>query len=412
MKILVLNAGSSSLKCQLFQAGAVDVAETPLWEAEADWKQLPGPASLKIRNANQPKKEEQINLQSLENTVEHLLTELVEGDHAVIRSFGEIDIAGHRVVHGGSRFRASTYLTAEVREGIRELAPFAPLHNPLALEAIEAADRILGNGAPQAAIFDTSFHSTLPPESYIYPGPRQWLDKGLRRYGFHGISHQYVGQRASELLSPLLGKDPDELRLITCHLGNGASLCALKGGKSVETTMGFTPLEGLMMGSRSGTIDPSLLIYLQKHDGATVDQLDHILNYESGLRGLSGISSDMRQVTAAAESGNSQATQALSVYVYRLAYFISALLPSIGGLDALVFTGGIGENASGIRSGTCKRLAFLGISLDPIENTKPASDRLISSKNAAVPVLVIRTREDLQIARECFKLVNNSQKGK
>jgi acetate kinase len=407
MNILILNAGSSSLKCELFDTSGAIVNQSSLWKAQADWKELPGPASLRIESRKQSETRTEVQVHSLEQTVEHLLAGLVEGAHRVLDRFDEIAVTGHRVVHGGDRFRETTRLTSQVRNGIRELAPFAPLHNPLALSAIEAAEHVLGPNSEQIAVFDTSFHSTLPPESYIYPGPRAWLDKGLRRYGFHGISHQYVSQRASTLLGNVV--DPKQLRLITCHLGNGCSLCAIKGGLSVETTMGFTPIEGLMMGSRSGTLDPGLLIYLLRHDGVTVDRLDNILNHESGLKGLSGVSSDMRQVSAAAESGDKNARQALDVYVYRLAYFISALLPALGGLDALVFAGGIGENSKLIREQTCRRLGFLGIALDPELNMQPASDRIISTAESAVKVAVVCTQENLQIARECLALTASPQ---
>ena len=408
MKILVLNTGSSSLKCELYTADGEDVADNPAWEAQADWKQLPGPAALKIKRRDLPSQQSEVQVRSIEQTVEQLLRGLTQGEHAVIRSFDEITITGHRVVHGGGRFRESTRLTEDVRRDIRALAPFAPLHNPLAIEAIEAAEMVLGRGSEQVVVFDTSFHSTLPPRSYLYPGPREWEQQGLRRYGFHGISHQYVSQRASQLISPILGKTASEIRMITCHLGNGCSLCALQGGVSVETTMGFTPLEGLMMGSRSGTVDPGLLLYLLREKALTVDELDRTLNLESGLQGLSGISSDMRQVEAAARNGDAHARQALDVYTYRLAYFISALMPSLGALDALVFTAGVGENSNTVRAQTCEHLGFLNVFLDPALNNQPAADRLISAPDSQTLVMVIRTRENFQIARECVRLLQTT----
>jgi acetate kinase len=329
----------------------------------------------------------------------------------MLRSFDEIAVTGHRVVHGGNRFRESVRLTEDVRRGIRELAPYAPLHNPLALAAIEAADRLLGSQAAQIAVFDTSFHSTLPAESYLYPGPRAWAKKGMRRYGFHGISHQYVSRRAAVLAAPVLQKSEDELRMITCHLGNGCSLCALKGGKSLETTMGFTPLEGLMMGSRSGTVDPGLLLYLLKHEQEGIDELDRVFNHESGLLGLSGVSADMREVAAAADRGNRDAAEALDVYVYRLAYFISALLPAIDGLDALVFAGGVGENAAFIRARVSKRLEFLGLSLDEALNAERSrGERIISSAASKVVIAIVPTRENFQIAHECYKFARSTKK--
>lgn len=408
MKILVLNTGSSSLKSELYEVRNNNIDANAAWEAQADWKQLPGPAALRIRRRDLPFEKSEVQVRSIEESVEQLLRGLTQGEHAVLESFDEITITGHRVVHGGNRFRESTRLTEEVRRDIRELAPFAPLHNPLALQAIEAAEAVLGPGSQQAVVFDTSFHSTLPPRSYLYPGPLGWERQGLRRYGFHGISHQYVSQRASELVMPITGKAASELRMVTCHLGNGCSLCALHGGRSVETTMGFTPLEGLMMGSRSGTVDPGLLLYLLKQKRLTGDELDHVLNWESGLKGLSGISSDMRQVEAAAARGDAHAGQALDVYTYRLAYFISAMLPSLGGLDMLVFTAGIGENSPSVRTQTCERLVHLNLYLDPALNNQPASDRLISAPDSQTLVMVVQTKENYQIAHECVKLLETA----
>jgi acetate kinase len=399
MRILVLNAGSSSLKCELYAAGR-NVDEDWIWQAEADWKDLPGPASVRIRRTNDPGIASTVRIESLEAIAEHLLRSLVSKDAPALQSFQEIDIVGHRVVHGGERYRQPTPLTAEVRTGIRELAPFAPLHNPLALAVIEAADRILTQNTVQIAVFDTAFHATLPPQSYLYPGPADWAKRGLRRYGFHGISHQYVGAKTAEVLK----KDPGELRIVTCHLGNGCSLCAIGGGKSLETTMGFTPLEGLMMGSRSGTVDPGLVIYLLKQEGASAESIDHLLNHNSGLKGLSSISSDLRQVQAAADGGNRQAEQALQVYSYRLAYFISALIPALGGLDALAFAGGVGENSWLIRERVCRQLNFLHVVLDGGRNRQPRGDCVISSEDSQVSVLRVQTRENLQIARECLRL--------
>ena len=400
MRILVLNAGSSSLKCDLYAAGSQKVDENWIWQAEADWKELPGPASVRIKRANDAGIESEIQIDSLEAVAEHLLRSVISKDSSVVQSFSDIDIVAHRVVHGGERYRQPVSLTADVRAGIRDLAPFAPLHNPLALAVIEASDRILASNTEQIAVFDTAFHATLPPKSYLYPGPADWATRGLRRYGFHGISHQYVGAKAAEILK----KDPNELRIVTCHLGNGCSLCAIGGGKSLETTMGFTPLEGLMMGSRSGTIDPGLVIYLLKQEGSSAEDIDRLLNQDSGLKGLSAISSDLRQVQAAADVGNQQAKQALEVYSYRLAYFISALIPALGGLDALAFAGGVGENSWPIRERVCRQLNFLHVALDNGRNRQPQGDCIISSEDSQVAVLRVRTRENLQIARECLRL--------
>jgi len=400
MRILVLNAGSSSLKCDLYGAQGQEIGEDSIWQAEADWKELPGPASIRIRRTNDAGIETEVQIESLEAITECLLGSMVSKGAPVLQSFRDIDIVGHRVVHGGERYRGPTPLTAEVRTGIRELAPFAPLHNPLALAVIEAADRILAPNTSQIAVFDTAFHATLPPQSYLYPGPVDWAQRGLRRYGFHGISHQYVCAKTAEVLK----KDPGKLRIVTCHLGNGCSLCAIGGGISLETTMGFTPLEGLMMGSRSGTVDPGLVIYLMKQEGSSPESIDHLLNHDSGLKGLSGISSDLRQVQAAADAGNQQAEQALQVYSYRLAYFVSALIPALGGMDALAFAGGVGENSWQIRERVCRQLNFLPVVLNTGRNRQPRGDCVISSENSQISVLRVRTRENLQIARECLRL--------
>lgn len=399
MRILVLNAGSSSLKCELYAAGQT-VDENWIWQAEADWQALPGPASVRIRRTNDAGVDKQIQIESLKAVTEYLLRSLASQDAQVIPSLREIDIVGHRVVHGGEHYRQPMPLTEEVRTGIRALAPFAPLHNPLALAVIEAVDHAFGPNTEQIAVFDTAFHATLPAQSYLYPGPANWAERGLRRYGFHGISHQYVGAKTAELLK----QDPKELRVITCHLGNGCSLCAIGGGKSLETTMGFTPLEGLMMGSRSGTVDPGLIIYLLKQEGYSAESVDFMLNHDSGLKGLSGISGDLRQVQAAADAGNQPAEQALQVYSYRLAYFISALLPALRGLDAIAFTGGVGENSWSIRDRVCRQLNFLSVSLDSSRNRQPEGDCIISSRDSPISVLRVQTRENLQIARECLRM--------
>ena len=294
---------------------------------------------------------------------------------------GPVDAAGHRIVHGGRAYRESTRITPEVRAAIAQQAELAPAHNRRELEAIDAVERIFGSALPQVAVFDTAFHSTLAPAAYVYPGPHEWLDQGIRRFGFHGINHQYVARRAAELLD----RNPGALRLITCHLGNGASLAAVRDGRSIDTTMGFTPLEGIMMGTRSGSIDPGIIIYLIRHRGYTADQLDRILNQQSGLYGLSGLSGDMREIIDAIAQGNQRAQLAFDVYVHRLCQGIGAMLGSLGGLDALVFTGGIGENCAPLRERVAQRFAFLGPELK---------------------VLVIPAQEDLEIARECVRVID------
>jgi acetate kinase len=309
------------------------------------------------------------------------------------------------VVHGGRAYRESARIDAECKAAIARLAEFAPEHNRLELEAIEAAERVLGPEVPQVAVFDTAFHSTLPEAAFVYPGPYGWLDEGIRRYGFHGISHQYVSRRAAELLPG--SKQP--LRLITCHLGNGASLAAVRDGRSIDTTMGFTPLEGLMMGTRSGSLDPGIIIYLVRQCGYSADQLDRILNKESGLKGLSGLSGDMREILSAKNAGNDRAQLAFDVYVHRLTREIGGMLASLGGLDALVFTAGIGENTPPLREAVCRNLAFAGVELDAAKNAGSPVDEDIATVKSRVRVLVIRTEEDWEIARECYRLLSGYQ---
>lgn len=290
-------------------------------------------------------------------------------------------------------------LTAEVRSAIATQVEFAPSHNRFELEAIQTVDEVIGTGVLQVASFDTGFHSTLAPSAYVYPGPYQWFEQGVRRYGFHGNSHRYASRRAGEMVGAPLA------RLITCHLGNGASLAAIRDGKSIDTTMGFTPLEGVMMGTRSGSIDPGILIYLIRHRGYGAEQLDHILNQESGLLGVSGISGDMREILEAINSGNERARLAFDVYVHRLIRELGGMLAVLGGLDALVFTGGVGENCPGLRARVCEQLEFTGLRLDASQNAHPPLDADVAAPDSRVPVLVIRAQEEWEIARECYQMV-------
>ncbi|MGA2184386.1 MAG: acetate kinase [Bryobacteraceae bacterium] len=391
MRILVLNGGSSTLKAVLYDVGGAPPQQPPpsLWDARVEWGRHPGTAEIQIRTAA--------------GTTNRTMP--IPSQEAVLRPVleslpGKADVAGHRVVHGGKAFRESTRITPEVKREIARLVEYAPEHNRLELEAIEAVESILGAGLPQVAVFDTAFHATLAPAAFTYPGPRSWLDDGLRRYGFHGISHQYTSRRAAELL----GRPLESLRMITCHLGNGASLAAVAGGKSVDTTMGFTPLAGLMMGTRSGSIDPGILIHLVRNCGYRADELDRILNKESGLKGLSGISGDMREVLAAMDAGNADARLAFDVYVHRLAQEMGSMLASLGGLDVLVFTAGVGENVALLRTRVAERFAFLGIRLDESANAQSPADAEISASDSAVRVLIVHTEEDWEIARECHRL--------
>jgi len=400
MKILVLNAGSSSQKSRLYEI--VDhpstTPPTPLWTADASWTPKKGVAELKI-TANGQTITQELPTEELSNTIEPMLKTLWSGKTQVITQPTDIDIVGHRVVHGGPRYHQSVLIKPDVKAEIQHLASFAPLHNPENLKGIEAVERILSN-IPQVAVFDTAYHSHLPQETMVYPGPYSWFEQGIRRYGFHGISHQYCGRHSAQIV----GRDPKSLRIVNCHLGNGCSLAAIRAGQSIDTTMGFTPLEGLMMGTRSGSIDPSILLYLQREHGYSAAQLDQILNKESGLKGISGVSGDMREILQAIKEGNQRAKLALSMYVYRLRYFIGAMIASLAGIDILTFTGGVGENSPEVRAKTCEAFRFLSLELDQAKNAASPPDQDIATPESAVRVLIVHTEEDWEIARECWHI--------
>jgi acetate kinase len=320
----------------------------------------------------------------------------------VLSSRAEIDNVGHRIVHGGPKLSEPARITPEVKQAIADVSAIAPLHNQAGLQGIELIEKMLPD-TPQTAVFDTGFHRTLSLEAKVYPLPYEWYERGgIRRYGFHGINHQYCAHRATRMLQ----RDVASLKIVTCHLGNGCSLCAIDAGKSVDTTMGFTPLEGLMMGTRSGSVDPGILIHLMRGNARDVkaDSLDHALNHQSGLLGVSGVSSDMRDVLEAARKGHQRATLAFDIFVHRLAAGIGAMAASLGGLDALVFTAGIGENSPEVRRATCDKLGFIEIQLDDTKNSAAKPDLDISGPGSRVRVLVIRAQEDWAIARECARL--------
>src|SRR5215471_11616029 len=356
MKILALNAGSSSQKSRLYQINdsLPEDPPAPVWQADADWTEHPGTAEITIKAGNGATLQEYVSMDARESIIKRMLDILWNGTTSVLVHPSDIDIVGHRVVHGGQEYRESTFVTPEVKAAIERFAVFAPSHNPANLEGIKAVEQVLPS-VPQVAVFDTAFHSHLPLASAVYPGPYEWFEQGIRRYGFHGISHQYCAQRTAQLL----GRDLESLNLITCHLGNGCSLAAIQHGHSIDTTMGFTPLEGLMMGSRSGSVDPGILIHLLQHQGYTAEQLDQTLNKASGLQGVSGISSDMRQILKSMDEGNARAKLAFDVFVHRLRSCIGAMLAALGKLDALVFAAGIGENAASVIAAVCEAFGFL-----------------------------------------------------
>ncbi len=390
MLILVLNAGSSSWKCALFNDFE------PIWEGFLDFS-LKKPI-LQVSRKGHPPVRLETSAKDRDGAVKELIKTAWEGAGAVIPSPDEISIVGHRVVHGGEQFVAPTLITPEVKEAIRSLFPLAPLHNPANLEGIELMEKLLPT-CRQVAVFDTAFHRTMPEAVQTYAVPLEWRKEGIRRYGFHGISHAYCSKRAASLLN----KEPFAINLISCHLGNGASLTAIRGGRSLVTTMGFTPMEGLMMGTRSGSIDPGILLYQLMEKKMKVEELDKILNFKSGLLGIAG-TSDMRELLTLKRKGNPEALLAFEMYVTHLIWHMGALLACLGKPDCIVFAGGIGENSPEIRQAACEPFRTWGIELDPDSNAGGGTDRAISVPGSKIPILVIKTREDLEIAKACAAL--------
>jgi acetate kinase len=402
MKILVLNSGSSSQKSSLYDIGTTLPDDPPpcLWEGRIEW--VDNHAQFSIKNFRGDSHKDQTPASSRGEAVTHLLKSLWSGDTQAISHPSEIDAVGHRVVHGGPELFEPARVTAAVKSAIQGASAFAPLHNRAELEGMEIAAKLLGP-VPQIAVFDTGFHRTMPPAAKTYPGPYEWFEQGIRRYGFHGINHQYCAQRAAHLLQK-------NVRLVTCHLGNGCSLAAIRDGQSVDTTMGFTPLEGLMMGTRSGSVDPGILTYLMRQRQLSGEQLDDVLNKKSGLLGISGTSSDMRQILAARKNGGQRANLAFDMYVHRLRSGIAAMAAALAGIDALVFTAGVGENSPDVRQAVCDNLAFLGLRLDPLKNRQPLADadRDISASDQTARIWVIRAQEDWMIARQCWNLLQSA----
>ncbi|MDR9402881.1 MAG: acetate kinase [Halothece sp. Uz-M2-17] len=400
MKILILNAGSSSQKSSLYYIPDDERSQdviTLLWSGSIDFSQQQGVAKLKVES-NGVVWEDQQKTEDRLVVMEALFKMLCEGDTAVLASWQEIDFVGHRVVHGGSQYQQPTWVTEEVKSAIAQLISLAPNHNPSNLQGIEMMEKLLPH-AGQVAVFDTAFHGQMPTTSAIYPLPYQWYEGGIRRYGFHGISHDYCAQKTAQLLDQPLS----DFKLVTCHLGNGASLAAVKDGHSIDTTMGFTPLEGLMMGTRCGSIDPGIIIHLLREKGLSADEIDQTLNQESGLKGLSGLSGDMRTVTEAMEE-NERAQLAFATYIHHLCRQIGAMVASLQGLDVLVFTAGVGENSAIVRQAACERLRYLGVEIDPEKNQNHPKNEDIATPDSAVRVLVLHTNEDRAIAQTVWKL--------
>jgi acetate kinase len=391
MKTLVLNTGSSTVKFSVIESEG----EQTLLDGLADWSSHP--ARLTLRHPDTEPEISSLPEEGHGTAVTHILQQL----HGV-----QADIAGvgHRIVHGGPIYTSSVRITPEVKARLAELTDLAPLHVPVNLEGIEAAEAAWPQ-VPHIAVFDTAFHATLSEAARTYPVPRHWThDWQLRRYGFHGLSHAYCADRAARML----GGDPGGLRLVIAHLGNGCSMSAVRGGVCVDTSMGFTPLDGLMMGTRSGAVDPGLLLYVLRHKGLTAEDVDRVLNHESGLLGVSGVSGDMRQVQEAARQGDARAVLALEVYVHRLRQTIGAMAVTLGGVDALVFTAGVGEHAAAIREAACRGLECLGLQIDASSNAHSTPDADVAAPGSRGRILVIATREDLTIVRETVRVLQTS----
>lgn len=398
MKILIVNAGSSSLKYQL-----IDMEnESTLAKGLVERIGIEG--SKLTQKVGDDKYIIEKPMKSHVEACSYMLSALTDETHGVVRSMDEIGAVGHRVLHGGEKFTASVVVNDAVIEAIKENIPLGPLHNPANLMGIMACQEVMPS-TPMVAVFDTAFHQTMPPEAYLYGVPLEYYKRlHVRRYGFHGTSHRYVSARAAEFL----GKKAEDLRIITCHLGNGSSLCAVNRGKCIDTSMGITPLEGVIMGTRSGSMDPAVLQFIMNNDGIGIDEMLTILNKKSGLLGISGISSDMRDVDAAAEEGNQNAQIAQAMLDRGIKKYIGAYASIMGGVDVIVFTAGIGENGIELRERVMENMGFLGAKIDKEKNNVKGKEVDISAPDSKVKILVIPTNEELVIARDTLALVTKA----
>ena len=402
MKVLVINCGSSSLKYQLIDMDGEKVLCKGLCE------RIGMESSMITHEANGHKATTPAIFPTHTEAFAEVVKKMTTGEGKCINDVSEIDAIGHRVVHGGEKFKESCLITDEVIETIRELSPLAPLHNPAGILGIEAARKVFGN-IPMVAVFDTAFHSTMPPKAYMYAIPYEYYEKyGVRRYGFHGTSHYYVSHRCADKM----GKPIEDLKLITCHLGNGSSVAAVDHGKVVDTSMGFTPLDGFMMGTRSGGVDPSVVTFMMKKLGLTPDEMDTILNKQSGVNAISGVSSDDRDICAAQNAGNKRASLAHEMQAYEIAKFIGSYIAAMNGVDGIVFTGGIGENGHWLRSRICSYLGYMGVQIDEELNqaTVKGAEAELTDPSAKVRVFILATDEELVIAQETQKVVESLQK--
>ena len=399
MNILVINAGSSSLKYQLLNPETGELLAKGLCERigiDGKFTYKPQVAGKEVLDAVD------VAMPTHSEAIQAVLDALVDSKNGVISSMAEIDAVGHRVVHGGEAFAGSVRITDEVMKALEDCIPLAPLHNPANITGINACTAVMGKDVPQVAVFDTAFHQTMPAKAYLYALPYTYYETDkVRRYGFHGTSHKYVSGRAAAML----GKKPEELKLVSCHLGNGSSIAAVDGGKSVDTSMGFTPLAGLPMGTRSGDLDAGILQYLMNKYNMSIDDMLNVLNKKSGVEGLSGVSSDFRDLENAAAEGNERAQLAEEKFAYEVKKYVGAYAAAMGGVDAIIFTAGVGENDKGIRSMVCQGLEYMGVKLDAEANDVRGKEIVISTPDSKVKVLLIPTNEELMIAMDTASIV-------
>lgn len=395
MKVLVVNCGSSSIKYQLINMENEEVM------AKGYLEKIGLLDSFLTHKVNGEKYRIEKVITNHEEGIKLVLDQLLDENYGVIKDLKEIDAVGHRVVHGGEKFSDSVIITDEVIDAMKECIPLAPLHNPAGITGIEACKKVLPN-VPMVGVFDTAFHQTIPEEAYIYAIPYEYYEKyRIRKYGFHGTSHKFVSRRVAELM----GKPVEDLKIITCHLGQGGSLCAVKGGKSVDTSMGLTPLAGIPMGTRCGDIDPSIVTFLMKQENLTPDEMDTILNKKSGKLGISGVSFDDRDIEKAAAEGNQRAKLAIDTFAYQVLGFIGRYAAQMNGVDVITFAGGVGENGPEVRSKICNSLEFLGVKIDEEKNKVRGKECEISTPDSKVKVYVVPTDEELMIARDTMNLV-------
>lgn len=398
MKVLVINCGSSSLKYQVLDMTNEELICKGLVERIG----MEG-SVISHTKTGMDKFVLEAPMKDHKDAIGHVIDALKDEEHGVVKDMNEIGAVGHRVVHAGEKFAHSVLITDEVIKALEECVELAPLHNPPNLLGIAACQELMP-GTPMVGVFDTAFHQTMPPQSYIYAIPYEYYEKyGIRRYGFHGTSHKYVSERAAEMLNVNI----EDLKIITCHLGNGASVSAIKRGKCIDTSMGLTPLEGLVMGTRSGDIDPAIVTYIREKENLEQGVANDILNKKSGMLGISGVSSDFRDIEAAAEEGNERAMLALKVFAQRVKFYIGGYIAEMNGVDAIVFTAGVGENDMGMRDIICNEMGNLGIKLDLVKNKVRGKEMVISAEDSKVKVLLIPTNEELMIARDTYNIVTN-----